>query len=179
MVDIEKKYDIPKRQFDENQYDFLIRCSDKRDLTEWNEWREYNQQVSILLEGANFAGANLAGADLCMANLAGANLRNVNLAGADLWKANMNCTELWNANLQGAELITANLADADLRNANLAGADLWKANLKGAKLIAASVDKQTFIWGCGYDKQTVFTGKDLYLARIEPRMKESPRINPN
>ena len=107
------------KQFDESQYEILIKCSDKGDLTKWNEWRVNNQKVSILLEGANFISANLA------------------------------------------------------------GADLWKANLKGAKLIAAIVDKQTFIWGCDFDKQTVFTGKDLYLARIEPRLKESLRINLN
>ncbi len=126
-----------EKQFDESQYEILIKCSDKGDLTEWNEWRENNQKASILLEGANFISANLNGADL------------------------------WNANLAGA----------DLRNVNLAGADLGKANLKGAKLIAAIVDKQTFIWGCDFDKQTVFTGKGLYLARIEPLMKESLRIN--
>ena len=148
-----------KKQFDGSQYEILIKCSDKGDLTKWNEWRENNQTVSILLEGANFKGANLAGADLWSANLEGANFRNVNL--------------------KGAELISANLAGADLRNVNLAGADLWKTNLKGAKFIAAGVDQQTFIWGCGYDKQTVFTGKDLYLAKIEPRMKENLRINPN
>ena len=108
-----------EKQFNESQYEILIRCSDKGDLTEWNEWRENNQTVSILLEGANFMSANLA------------------------------------------------------------GADLWKANLKGAKLIAAIVDRQTFIWGCEFDAQTVFTGRGLYLARIEPQMKESLRINLN
>ncbi len=166
-----------EKQFDESQYEILIGCSDKGDLTQWNEWRENNQKVSILLEGANFIGANLEGADLWKANLANANLVNVNLAGVDLCKANLKSTDLWNANLKGAELISANLAGADLRNVNLEGADLWKANLKGAKLIAAIVDKQTFIWGCDFDKQTVFTGKGLYLARIEPLMKESLRIN--
>ena len=157
-----------EKQFDESQYEILIECSDKGDLTEWNEWRENNQKVSILLEGAN-----LAGADLWKANLAGANLRNVNLAGADLWNANLKSTDLWNANLKGAELIGANLASADLRNVNLAGADLWNANLKGAKFLAAIVDSQTFIWGCDFDKQTVITGKGLYSAKIEPRLKES------
>jgi uncharacterized protein YjbI with pentapeptide repeats len=97
-----------EKQFDESQYEILIKCSGKGDLTQWNEWRENNQKVSILLEGANFISANLAG--------------------------------------------------ADLRNVNLEGADLWKANLKGSKLIAAIVDRQTFIWGCDFDKQTVFTG---------------------
>jgi uncharacterized protein YjbI with pentapeptide repeats len=166
-----------EKQFDESQYEILIKCSDKGDLTEWNEWRENNQKASILLEGANFINANLDGADLWNANLAGADLRNVNLAGADLGEANLKSTNLWNANLKGAELISANLVGADLRNVNLEGADLWKANLNGAKLIAAIVDKQTFIWGCDFDEQTVFTGKGLYLARIEPLMKESLRIN--
>jgi uncharacterized protein YjbI with pentapeptide repeats len=168
-----------KKQFDESQYEILIKCSDKGDLTEWNEWRENNQKVSILLEGANFINAKLDGADLWNANLSGADLRNVNLEGADLGEANLKSTELWNANLKDAELISANLTGADLRNVNLEGADLWKANLKGAKLIAAIVDKQTFIWGCDFDKQTVFTGKGLFLAKIEPRMKESLRINLN
>jgi uncharacterized protein YjbI with pentapeptide repeats len=179
MADNVEKYDNPKRQFDESQYEILIRCSVKGDLTEWNEWREKNQKASILLEGANFISANLEGADLWKANLEGANLRNVNLAGADLWKANLKSTDLWKANLKGAELINANLEGADLRNVNLTGADLWKANLKGAKHIAAIVDRQTFIWGCDFDKQTIFIGKGLYSARIEPRMKESLRINLN
>ena len=107
-----------EKQFDESQYEILIKCSDKGDLTKWNERRENNQKVPILLEGANFIGANLA------------------------------------------------------------GADLWKANLKGAKLIAAIVDRKTFIWGCDFDNQTVFTGKGLYLAKIEPRLKESLKIDP-
>jgi uncharacterized protein YjbI with pentapeptide repeats len=168
-----------EKQFDESQYDLLIKCSNKGDMTQWNKWRENNPKVSILLEGANFINADLAGADLWNANLAGANLRNANLAGADLWKANLKSTELMSASLKGSELIGANLAGADLRNVNLAGADLWKANLKGAKLIAAIVDRQTFIWGCDFDKQTVFTGEGLCLAKIEPRLKESLRINFN
>ena len=53
-----------EKQFDENQYEILIKCSDKGDLTEWNEWRENNQKASILLESANFISANLNGADL-------------------------------------------------------------------------------------------------------------------
>ena len=85
-------HDRKKKQFDQRQYDILIKCSEKGDMTQWNNWRENNQTVSILLEGAN-----LAGADLWKANLAGANLRNVNLEGADLWKAN----------LKGAKLISA------------------------------------------------------------------------
>ena len=167
-------HDRKNKQFDQSQYDILIKCSEKGDLTQWNKWRENNQTVSIRLEGAN-----LAGADLWKANLAGANLKNVNLAGADLWDADLKSTDLWNANLKGAELISANLEGANLINVNLEGADLWKANLKGAKLISAIVDSQTFIWGCDCDDQTTFTIKEPCSAKIEPFLKENLRINPN
>jgi uncharacterized protein YjbI with pentapeptide repeats len=160
-----------ERQFDESQYEILLECSDRGDLTEWNEWRENNQIVSIFLEGAN-----LAGADLWKADLAGANLKNANLTGADLWHANLKSTDLCNADLKDAELINANLVDAKLINVNLRGADLWHANLKGAKFIATIVDRQTFIWGCDFDKQTVLTGEGLNFAKIEPRLKESLKI---
>lgn len=166
-----------EKQFDESQYKRLIKCSDQGDLNKWNEWRENNPKVSILLVGAHFISANLEGADLWNVNLEGAILRNVNLAGADLCNANLKSTVLWNTNLKGAELISANLADADLGNVNLEGADLWKANLKGAKLIAALMDRQTFIWGCDFNKQTVLTGKGQHLAKIEPRLKENIKIN--
>jgi len=30
----------PKRRFSEEQYQMLLRCSKKKDMTEWNEWRK-------------------------------------------------------------------------------------------------------------------------------------------
>jgi uncharacterized protein YjbI with pentapeptide repeats len=78
--------------------------------------------------------------------------------------------------LAGADLWKADLAGANLRNADLTGADLWHANLKGAKFITTIADRQTFIWGCDFDKQTVLFGEGLHSANIEPRMKESLKI---
>ena len=69
----------------------------------------------------------------------------------------------------------ANLKGADLTKANLKDADLWRANLKGARLVAAIVNAKTFIWGCGFDTQTDFTGVEVNLARIDPRLKGSLR----
>jgi hypothetical protein len=31
-----------ERWFSQEQYDMLLRCSEKKDMTEWNEWREAN-----------------------------------------------------------------------------------------------------------------------------------------
>ena len=71
--------------------------------------------LTLCVEAAVKARANLAGAYLADANLAGANLAGANLAGANLA----------GANLAGAYLADANLAGANLAGANLAGAK-WR-----------------------------------------------------
>jgi len=157
MADNVKKYDNHKRQFDENQYEMLIRCSEKQDITKWNQWRGNKKEVSILLKGAELARANLESADLRGAILRGADLRS--------------------ANLMGVDLVKGNLKGADLEGANIEKADLWKVNLKDAKFVNVIVDDQTFIWGCDFNKQTDFTGVHLELARIDPYLKESLRNN--
>ena len=165
--------EIRKRRFDKNQYELLVKCSEKRDLKAWNEWRKEIKEAPILLEGAELGGVNLEGADLCDADLEGADLQNVNLVNAELWRANLKHVHLFEANLKNAELMWANLEGADLTKANLNDADLWRANLKGARLAAAIVNEKTFIWGCEFDTQTDFTDVEVDLARIDPRLRES------
>jgi uncharacterized protein YjbI with pentapeptide repeats len=182
----------------ESPNDILIRCMEKNDLTEWNEWRLNNGEHHISLKGASLnnaylkgadlsqvdlnaadlKNANLTDADLSEANLAGADLSYANLIGADLWKADLRCAKLWEANLKSARLEKANLENAELVRVNLESADLWKANLKSAKFISAVVDRRTFIWGCDFDEQTVFNGAELSKALIEPRLiKHIKRIS--
>ena len=181
-----------KNRFGENPNRILIRCLEKNDFAEWDEWRDNNKRRPISLKGAslgnvNLTGAdlsqvdlkmaylknaNLSGADLSEANLAGANLSHANLMGANLWKANLKFANLREANLKSTKLQKANLKNAKLVGINLESADLWKANLKGAKFISVAVDRRTFIWGCDFDEQTVFSGGGLSKARIEPRLIE-------
>jgi len=157
--------EIRKSQFNKDQYEMLIRCSEKGNSNEWNEWRKSGKEDPILLEGAELGGINLQGADLSK----------VDLAAADLFAANLRGTKLRCANLTGANLCDADLAGTDLRKTNLVNAELWKANLKGAKLAAVIVNAGTFIWGCEFDEYTDFTGMKLDLARIDPRLKERLR----
>ena len=181
-----------KNRFGENPNGILIRCLEKNDFAEWDKWRDNNKKRPISLKGVslgnvNLAGtdlsrvdlkmaylknANLSGADLSEANLAGANLSHANLIGANLWKADLKFANLWQANLKSTRLEKANLQNAKLVRINLESADLWKANLKGAKFISIVVDRRTFIWGCDFDEQTVFSGGRLSKARIEPRLIE-------
>ena len=186
-----------KNKFGESPNEILIRCLGKDNFTEWNEWRDNNYNRHISLKGANLGNvnlegvdlsqvdlkiadlknANLAGADLSEADLAGADLSHANLIGADLWKADLKFAKLWEANLKSAKLEKANLENAQLVRINLENADLWKANLKGAKFTSVVVDRGTFIWGCDFDEQTVFSGGELSKARIEPRLIEHMKKN--
>ena len=186
-----------KNIFAENPNEILIRCLRKDDFTEWDEWRHNHKREPISLKGtrlsnANLAGAdlsqvdlkaadlrdvNLTGADLSETNLAGADLRHANLSSADLWKADLKFARLWEANLKNAKLEKTNLENAELLRINLEGADLWKANLNGAKLVSVFADRHTFIWGCDFDEQTVFSGGGFSQARIDPRLIQ--RINKN
>ena len=184
-------------KFAESPNEILIRCLAKDDFTEWNEWRDNHKKghISLIgasldnvnLEGADFSqvdlkmadlkNANLAGADLSEANLAGADLSHANLIGANLWKADLKFANLWEANLKSARLEKANLENAQLVRINLESADLWKANLKGARFISVLVDRRTLICGCDFDEQTVFSGRGLSAARIEPRLIEHIKKN--
>jgi len=51
------------RQFDEEQYQRLKRCSEKRDIADWNEWYKKNEGTLILLEGADLNRFCLEGAN--------------------------------------------------------------------------------------------------------------------
>ncbi|MBA7486763.1 hypothetical protein ES707_22324 [subsurface metagenome] len=146
-------------KFSQQEYDLLKSCSDKKDVTEWNEWREKNPKEAIWLQGADFCnsylegarlehahleGANLAGANLqdctlILAHIEGANLGKVHLERANLACAKLQGAFLFEANLVGANFDMANLQSANLQGANLEGAFIPLANLKGADLIRANL----------------------------------------
>jgi hypothetical protein len=50
-----------ERRFSQEQYDMLKLCSDKEDMTEWNQWRnkKENRNMDIELEGASLDGCYL------------------------------------------------------------------------------------------------------------------------
>ena len=107
----------------------------KKDVEEWNSWREDNAELELNLRGANLAGADLDGADL----------RSVNLRGANLSRADLDRANLAAADLRGADLSRARLRLTNLSGANLSGADLRGADVREANLNGANVDRAIFI----------------------------------
>lgn len=148
-----------ERRFSQEQYDMLKRCSEKKDMTEWNEWRKENPEEDVLLEGANIAQARRVSpgqevfktAYLREANLSGGHLERADLRGAHLEKANFIGAHLEEAKLEGAHLEDAWLSEAHLENANLLaahleGADLKFADVEDAVLNSAHLERASFFF---------------------------------
>jgi hypothetical protein len=137
-------------RFNREQYDILKRCSQQKNINEWNSYRADHPEIRIRLQNADLRkavleGVKLSGADLEGARLEGANLFAADLKKANLKRANLDKANLWGAtlcetDLEGASFASANLENADLRGANLDKANLWGANLEGAIVETATED---------------------------------------
>jgi hypothetical protein len=188
---------------DIDQLEMLKRCSEKKDIIEWHEWRVRHQDEEIWLQGADLIRANLELVDLSKSHLERANLAFTNLSGAHLYEANLKGVSLAMANLQnvmlrradlqdafipmanlqGTDLIEANLKKAHVAGSNLQGAVLREANLEGANFEIALVDGGTLFWKCKLNRYrknkrfTEFAGVGLGSCRIEPEVKQLLEYN--
>ncbi len=139
---------------DREQYDILRRCSEKKNIAEWNKYRAEHPETKINLQNADLRGARLEGAQLREGNFRGARFEGADLfasdfRNADLRRANFQEANLWGAtlseaNLEGACFISANLENADLRSANLERANFRGANLEEA-IIPETVDENSLV----------------------------------
>ena len=145
----------------------LKRCSDKKDMSEWNLWRKENPGAEIWLEGADLSEAYLEGVNLIKAHLSGAEILGARLGEALL-------TGAW---LEETELQSAHLERANLQLTRLEGANLMGAYLAAAVFIGAIVDSRTLILKCVIDENTDFTMVGLDVARVEPSLQTRLKAN--
>jgi Pentapeptide repeats (8 copies) len=156
--------------FNQEQYDFLMKCSEKKDITEWNDYvRGSGYTIYLSLEKANLTGAYLKGA-----NLRGADLRKADLGGANLWGA-----DLHEADLRGADLGKAYLQEADLRGTNFGSTKLTLVNLRTAKLIGANLNESnitgTCLYGTSRDDWTIDGIKCDYIYWDKEGKERTPK----
>ncbi len=186
-----------ERRFSQEQYEMLLRCSEKKGIKEWNEWRKYNPDENISLEnadlkeayldGVNLSGADLWNADLTDAHLVGADIGDASLNGAKLIGVNLKNADLSNAYLQGANLneahlenvnfVGAYLKDARLSDTHLEGARFFLVNLQNTNFQLAIVDGSTLFGECTVDHYTDFRNVGLHSARIEQEIKQLLEYN--
>ncbi len=161
---------LPGARCNIEQYRILQRCSEAKDISEWNQWRKKHWHEDIWLCGANLREAHLDGADLREAHLDGANLRRAHLDGANLYDAHLDGANLCDAHLDGANLYEAYLDGADLRQAHLDGADLLFAHLDGTNLWEVHLDGAV-LWYAHLDGAVLsgahLDGADLSFAYLD------------
>ncbi|HIJ70118.1 MAG TPA: hypothetical protein HPP87_01995 [Planctomycetes bacterium] len=149
-----------QRRFSQSQYDMLLGCSGKKDITEWNRWRKDNPDEEVLLERADFKGAFLRSADMKEAFLKGADLNGAQMTDADFSASNLNDAKLRDSDLKGADLSEARVCGADFYHAHMEVVDLTGADLSGAKLLRVHLQHGS-IFECNLE------GADLWRAHLE------------
>jgi len=175
---------------DLDQYEMLKRCSDRKDMSEWNEWRLNHQDEDVQLEGANLNQCNLKGAFFCKASvrdLSGTEYRfnktiephstSSESQKEDIGDVYMNNAKLRRANLDGSLFYGADFQGADLNNASLSGSEFWRTALQRTKFGNAIVNGCTLVWRCEVDCNTNFRGVGLNNIRIDPASKQLLEYN--
>ena len=160
---------------DLDQYDMLKRCSDKKDMTEWNKWRKTNMDEDICLEGANFNGFFLVGVrlDEDPINIFG----KVYLERAKFRLANLNHARFFRAHLERSDFYHANLESSLMSLSHLEGAQFSRSDLRGAQLPFCIVNGSTIFLYCEINQHTWFYGVSLDSARIDPGTKQILEYN--
>ena len=115
---------------DLDQYEMLKRCSSKKNLTEWNEWRHRHPEDDILLEGANLSNLYLQDALFDTGEftdfsgqiiLDTADFRDTHLDKSRFHHAQLNGTNLWGVYLRKADMFHTQLEGANLEDSYLEG----------------------------------------------------------
>lgn len=177
-----------KSRFSQEQYDIIKRCSEAKDMTEWNMWRKENLHEDVCLERANLEQFYLKGALLNsdrvrfiingkptsmdgQVYLSGTSFADANLEDANLELGHLEGAFLDSANLKRAKLFNTSLEGASLEYVCLEGADLTRAFLQRATFCGSKVDSSTVIWGSKVDKRTDFREVALEYAKVDPSIK--------
>lgn len=155
-----------ERRFSQEQYDRLKRCSDKKDMTEWNEWRKNYPNQDILLENTKLQVAFLRGV-----------LFNTSLNSGFSGEVHLERAKLHGACLEGADLSCSHLEESKFIDAFLCGTDLRYACLQDADFSRAVVDGATLIHRCLVSKNTKFEGVALDAMRIYPEIEQLLEYN--
>lgn len=141
--------------FIQRQYEILVRCSERRDLTEWNVWRLENRHEKVhlaeaQLKGMYLRGANFREADFFKANFSGSTMDGCNLEEADLYGADLRGVHIEGSRMKFARLDSAKLGGSRLGRSNFEGATFIEADLQDAFLTVEDMG-QTSMRGIGYE----------------------------
>ena len=179
-----------ERMFSQEQYDMLTRCSDKKDMTEWNEWRAKNPDKNVCLDDAKLQGFHLRNTNFFHGSLFNkreeryidysghvylreANLEDVNAEKAWFGSAHLEKTCWWHTNAEDADFHGAHLEGAQLDVCKLDGCRFSDANLMNGTLTSSSLCGAKFLHsdlrGCGARAVIVDGSTQLWECKVNQR----------
>ena len=144
----EYESDGKKYKFSPKQYEILKACSEKKDMTEWNLWRQKNNHTQICLDGADFSPYKNNQGVYTHWDLRGGVFRNALFRGANFNKV-LCCRAYFIAT-------------------QCQGTDFRYANFCETKFLGAAVNSDTRFTGCKIDDSTDFSNTNLNSLIIEP-----------
>ncbi|RQV03376.1 hypothetical protein DF039_35220 [Burkholderia cenocepacia] len=141
------------KTFNPEQYDLLMKCSEKEDFFEWNDYvkktkdiidlRESNLE-SVKIIGATFINVDGKGANFCAANLRGATLEGVDMSDCFFLNADMSDTKAAGSIFHGSILDRAQLTNTSFELCDFDEASFQGGNLTSAKFFGSSFQDCTF-----------------------------------
>ncbi|MDL2275157.1 pentapeptide repeat-containing protein [Desulfosarcina sp. OttesenSCG-928-G10] len=126
------------------QYRMLRRCSEEKNLKEWNRWRKRYPDEEIFLQGADFTEFNLISADFSKANCQKAWFSMAKCQKAIFNGANCQEAHFHDAECQEAKFNSTICKEAKFNDANCWKADFWEARCQKAIFDGACCQKADF-----------------------------------
>ncbi len=158
---------------DLDQYEMLKRCSEKQDMTEWNQWRISNPSEDIWLQGGYFRRWTLKGAYFNSQDITGGTGTRLRISG----KANLENAKFDLAYLERSFFNGALLRDAIFQSAHLEDTIFYHSDMRAANVKTAIVNSATSFWEIKVDRNTNFLGTALDSIRIDPATKQLLEYN--
>lgn len=156
--------DIPKSMLghfcNREQYAMLLRCSERKDMAEWNAWRRSNHDVEVHLQGADFTNAYCRNADFGSAHFEGADFTGAHCEGADFKCAHFEGATFWYAHCEGANFYWTNCEWTHFDWAHCEGAVFKCAHFENAQFDFAHFERMNS-WNAHFE------GADFKCAHFE------------
>ncbi|WP_202371066.1 pentapeptide repeat-containing protein [Pseudomonas sp. MWU318] len=149
-----------------SHYELLLRCAQKEDFSEWNDFVSISDDI-IKLRGADLSGLTLTsilltnkkgkGADLYAANLENSKIDTIDFSEVHLSKANFRNAKISNClfsestciktNFTSATFVLVNFSRANLHQANFRKTEFYECDFYEALFTMANVESAKFMGG--------------------------------
>ena len=161
-----------KKYFNAEQYGLLIKCSQREDFSEWNDYVSQTKEIidfrdanleGIKIVDAKFINSNGKGASFCDANLKGAKLEGVDMSDCLFLNADMTGIEAAGSIFQGSKFDRAHISNAFFALCHFNEASFQQSNLISVRFFSSNFYECSFYKADLSDAQFQGGGRNPFL----------------